>query len=59
MTKKALIVDDSEMIRDVFSQQLAVCGFDTQACTSLNETLDIIQNWQPDVVFLDLSLIHI
>ena len=56
MNKKALIVDDSEMIRDVFSQQLTVCGFETQSCDSLDETLNIIQNWQPDVVFLDLRM---
>ena len=56
MNKKALIVDDSEMIRDVFSQQMTVCGFETQSCDSLDETLNIIQNWQPDVVFLDLRM---
>jgi len=56
MNKKALIVDDSEMIRDVFSQQLIICGIDAQSCSSLDETLNIIQNWQPDVVFLDLRM---
>ena len=54
MNKKALIVDDSEMIREVFSQQLAICGFDTRSCDSLAQTLTIIENWQPNVVFLDL-----
>ena len=56
MSKKALIVDDSELIRDVFSQQLTVCGFDAQACGSLDKTLSIIENWQPNVVFLDLRM---
>jgi len=31
-------------------------GFETQSCDSLDETLNIIQNWQPDVVFLDLRM---
>ena len=56
MNKKALIVDDSEMIREVFSQQLAICGFDTRSCDSLAQTLTIIENWQPNVVFLDLRM---
>ena len=56
MNKRALVVDDSDMIRDVFSQQLIFCGFDARSCDSLDETLDIIQNWQPDVVFLDLRM---
>ena len=56
MNKRALIVDDSDMIRDVFSQQLIICGFDARSCDSLDETLDIIQSWQPIVVFLDLRM---
>ena len=56
MNKRALVVDDSDMIRDVFSQQLIICGFDARSCDSLDETLDIIQSWQPIVVFLDLRM---
>ena len=56
MNKKALIVDDSKMIRDVFSLQLTTCGFEVQSCDSLDQTLSIIQNWQPDVAFLDLRM---
>ncbi len=56
MNKKALVVDDTRMVRDVFLKQLNVCGFDAQACASLEQTLGIIQNWQPDVVFLDLRM---
>lgn len=56
MSKKALIVDDTKMIRDLFSQQLTAYGFDTQSCGSLDETLDIIQNWRPEVVLLDLRM---
>ena len=56
MTRRALIIDDSKMIRDVFSLQLATCGFEAQSCDSLDKTLNIIQNWQPTVVFLDLQM---
>jgi len=56
MNKRALIVDDSKMIRDVFSRQLTTCGFEAQSCDSLNKTLSIIQDWQPAVVFLDLRM---
>jgi len=56
MNKKALVVDDSKMIRDVFSMQLTTCGFDTQSCDLLDQTLSIIENWQPAVVFLDLRM---
>ena len=42
MNKKALIVDDSQLIRHVFSQQLIICVIDAQSCGSLDETLNII-----------------
>ena len=56
MAKKALVVDDTKLIRDVFAQQLVVCGFESQACASLEDTIKIIQDWQPDVVLLDLRM---
>ena len=56
MNQKALIVDDSKMIRAVFSLQLSTCGFKAQSCESLDQTLAIIQNWQPGIVFLDLRM---
>ena len=56
MTKKALVVDDNKLIRDVFTQQLIACGFESKACASLEDTIKIINDWQPDVVMLDLVM---
>ena len=56
MAKKTLVVDDTKLIRDVFAQQLVACGFESQACASLDDTIKIIQDWQPDVVMLDLRM---
>ena len=53
---KALVVDDTRLIRDVFAQQLIACGFESKACASLEETLNNIRDWQPDVVLLDLRM---
>ena len=56
MAIRTLVVDDTKLIRDVFAQQLVACGFESQACVSLEETLRIIRDWQPDVVLLDLRM---
>ena len=56
MGKKALVVDDTRLIRDVFAQQLVACGFESQTCASLADTIKIIEDWQPDVVLLDLRM---
>ena len=56
MGKKALVVDDNRLIRDVLAQQLVACGFESQACASLEDTIKIIKELQPDVVMLDLRM---
>ena len=56
MAKRALVVDDTKLVRDVFVQQLIACGFESQACASLADTMKIIEDWQPDVVMLDLRM---
>jgi len=56
MSQKALIVDDTKLICDIFSQQLTACGFQARSCNSLDDTINIVQVWQPDVVFLDLRM---
>ena len=56
MAKRVLVVDDNRLIRDVLIQQLVVCGFESQACASLEDTINIVKEWQPDVVMLDLKM---
>ena len=56
MARKALVVDDNKLIRDVIAKQLIACGFESQACASLADTTKIIGDWQPDVVLLDLRM---
>ena len=56
MAKRVLVVDDNRLIRDVLIQQLVACGFESQACASLEDTINIVKEWQPDVVMLDLKM---
>ena len=56
MAKKALVVDDNKLIRDVFALQMIACGLESKACSTLEDTITIIKDWQPEVVMLDLRM---
>lgn len=55
---KILIVDDTDLIRKLIRDMLALLPFSTTIEEAVNvpQTLSILSRWQPDVVTLDLQL---
>lgn len=54
--KRILVVDDDEMIRDVYSQAFATAGYTVQTAGSAEEALEIMRKNPFWVLFLDLNL---
>jgi CheY-like chemotaxis protein len=53
---RVLVVDDDAGARDVVSITLASCGARTQAAGSAREALQLLGEFQPDVIISDLSM---
>ena len=53
-----LIVDDTDLIREVIRDMLALLPFSTniEEAADVPQALSILSRWQPDVVTLDLQL---
>jgi CheY-like chemotaxis protein len=53
-----LIVDDTDLIREVIRDMLALLPFSTniKEAADVSQALSILSRWQPDVVTLDLQL---
>ncbi len=54
--KKILIVDDEHLIRWSFSKKLESWGYFTETASNGKETIDLMKNFNPDLVLLDLNL---
>ncbi len=54
--KKILIVDDEHLIRWSFSKKLENWGYHTEVASNGKEALGLINNFNPDLVLLDLHL---
>ena len=57
--RKVLIVDDDQEVLSAIDQALQAEGALTQTCGDGNSAVRICQDDPPDLVVLDLSLIHI
>ena len=55
-TKRVVIVDDQEIIRTTLKQLLVAHGIECRTAGNLEQTMDLITNWQPDLVLLDLRM---
>jgi PAS domain S-box-containing protein len=53
---KVLVVDDDQDARDVVSMALAQCGARTAAVSSAQEALQILPDFQPDVLVSDIGM---
>lgn len=53
---RILIVDDQEPIRKTLGMQLEVSGYSSRCCSTLDETISLIEFWQPQLVMLDLRM---
>ena len=54
--KKILVVDDEQMIRDVFAEAFGRAGYAVQTAESAEEALEIMRKTPFWVLFLDLNL---
>lgn len=53
---KALVVDDSLMMREVFGAYLQSAGFAVEKVSSVNEAQQALTNFQPDLIILDVVM---
>lgn len=54
---KALVVDDSLMMREVFSTYLYNAGFSTiEKVSSVEEAQQALENYQPNLIILDVVM---
>lgn len=56
MAKKILIVEDEEALSSVLSAKLVLEGFEVQAAADGQEGLKQINQWQPDLILLDIVM---
>ena len=56
MVYKILIVDDEKPVTDLLSELLKKEGYETNACATGEETLELLKKENFDVVLLDIKL---
>ena len=54
--KKILVVDDTPMNVKLLADRLAASGYDIATASSGAEALEKVQQWQPDLVLLDVIM---
>ena len=54
--KKILVVDDEPDILSVIAFRLKKSGYEIVTAGDGKETLDLMQNWKPDLILLDIQL---
>ena len=54
--KHVLVVDDEDAIRAVVSEVLADEGYDVQTARNGREAVDLVRDWRPDLIVLDLMM---
>jgi two-component system, chemotaxis family, chemotaxis protein CheY len=56
MAARALVVDDEPIIRDLLQDLLLEAGFDVRCASSGLIALNMLAEWPPDVILLDLMM---
>ena len=54
--KRILLVDDDVAIRVLYTRVLSAAGFDTQIARHGKEALELVLQFQPDLIILDLVM---
>lgn len=54
--KKVLLVDDSTDLLEVYEIVLSVAGYETRTAASVDEAIETIRGWRPDVVVTDIVM---
>jgi len=55
-TIRVLYVEDTEVIRDTISSLLEANGYEVALAKNGQEGIDLVQNWQPHVILMDLRM---
>ncbi len=55
-SQKVLIVDDERWTSDTLATIFSIAGFEARAVYSAEEALEIMNDWQPALVILDVVL---
>ncbi len=56
MSRSALVVDDSMLIRHTVCRFLEERGFSVESATNGVEAIDLLSNFHPDIIITDLSM---
>lgn len=56
MNPKVLIIDDDDLVSASLKKVLAKIGFNVETCLKAGEAENIIQDFQPDIILLDIYL---
>jgi len=56
MAKRILVVDDSQLVREMNKAQLEEAGYEVLTASDGQEGLDLARKESPDVILLDLML---
>lgn len=54
--KKVLIIDDDQDILEALDLTFSSSGFETKASTDGSVVLELVENFEPDVIILDIML---
>ena len=54
--QRVLVVDDQEMIRTTLQMQLNATGLECETTDELGRTIEVVENWRPNLVLLDLRM---
>lgn len=57
-TKKILIIEDEELLRDLYSSKFRMKGYDVQAAKNGAEGAAVAKTFHPDVILLDIAMPH-
>src|SRR5579862_2477995 len=52
----ALVVDDDELIRQLFMEVLRMAGLESQAASSAKDAIAMLENLTPDIAFIDYNM---
>jgi DNA-binding response OmpR family regulator len=56
MTRRLVLIDDSELVLAVLGPALIEAGFEVRAVSNLRQFLNVVLDWKPHVIVTDLYM---
>lgn len=56
MTRRLVLIDDSEVVLAVLGPALIEAGFEVRAVSTLRQFLNVVLDWKPHVIVTDLYM---